>query len=777
MDNNSAQETQRLIDEQNARMASVAGSLNDAWSREAGRLGSATSDLSLSTREAGQTLDMAARGLNELGSGAIQFSRALTSGQDGLSKYGNALNTAGNGLGTLLMSLGPVGAVLGAFTKLFTSTVDSVFGRVDNLNKGFDQLAELGGAAQFTTKTLGDLAKDANYLPVNGESLKLVKIISDLGPSLMSLGNTSGEGMKKFAEIASFATKSKEEQNLIRNQFNTIGISQEKLTKYQADYVKQQGMLNQSRAKEPKQLSDESLKYVTTLASLAALTGETTETISQNRKKDLENFAFNITLRELSTTEAGKKQADMYLSMAQMMRSNVSGTAAQAFMDALSSPQKMSQSVVSMLGETQGQFTNWMQDFKSGKLTGEGLINKLNESGNKTLMQMATSLKANPELAARMNMSAERVANLNKNVAEGSLEAKQKELEEAKNRVDSNKDIQNTSNNASAALSTAFDSFIELIQGPVTTGFQALMKGLQVLMKGFMKKFGDWVDMPPELPYLFDSTEDLIKQQKELTTELEKKQQAVAKAREEDANAIKDPTSGDTGSMEGYAEKELNEVNKQLMAIDKARRIRDGENYKKVDESLKKQQEQKEENSKTKATTTTATVSDNKSAQTNANTPQVDATPSDSSVPNPQLPTADIKPVMKMRQGGKINKTFSSGGVLQGPDSGYKTVMPGNKDYAVVPLPNGDSIPVSFMSNNRNSLLSNSSGVNSLMDSYIQNLKKTNVDPTSTSAPGTSNSKMAGIALESISNKLNIVLSVMKENNGLQKDMLQSVKG
>ena len=48
---------------------------------------------------------------------------------------------------------------------------------------------------------------------------------------------------------------------------------------------------------------------------------------------------------------------------------------------------------------------------------------------------------------------------------------------------------------------------------------------------------------------------------------------------------------------------------------------------------------------------------------------------------------------------------------------------------------------------------------------------------TGTSTSNTDNGKMASISLDSISNKLNILLSVIKENNGLQSEMLRHVKG
>jgi hypothetical protein len=253
MATNSEEEAQRRIDEANAQLSSTATSLSDSWKRESEKLGTASRDLSGSMRSASQNVDYASMGLGQLGAGAVQFTKALTNGEDGLTKYSGAISSAGDGLSSLLFSLGPVGVVLGAFTKIITGTVESVLKYDDSLIKGFDQLAELGGAAKFTTASLGDLATKADYTTSSGKFPQLIKIISDLGPNLIALGSTSADGMKKFGEIASFGNKSIKEQQLIRNQFNNIGISQEKLTKYQADYVKQQGMLNLARAKEPKQ--------------------------------------------------------------------------------------------------------------------------------------------------------------------------------------------------------------------------------------------------------------------------------------------------------------------------------------------------------------------------------------------------------------------------------------------------------------------------------------------------------------------------------------------
>ena len=158
--------------------------------------------------------------------------------------------------------------------------------------------------------------------------------------------------------------------------------------------------------------------------------------------------------------------------------------------------------------------------------------------------------------------------------------------------------------------------------------------------------------------------------------------------------------------------------------------------------------------------------------------------------------TAPPAPAFKF--GGMTGDGFSNtsskltgGGIFDGPMSGYRKQLPKGKDFAVVTLPSGDTIPVSFkndmsmasmpadLTGNKPNPLSDTSQLTDMMTSIMSVFKENNDEESqsfSTFGGSTSTNNTTG-ALESITSKLDTLLERIRINNNLQTELLDHARG
>jgi hypothetical protein len=157
------------------------------------------------------------------------FGKALLSTEGGMSKYNASLKTASTGLADLAGSFGVFGKAIGGIIKVISFAVETVTEGNEKLIKSYNDLGEIGAAASITTSDLLKFAETAGYGTRNLEGL--IKPVKSLGSGLIALGGSTGEGIKKFAQLAATT----EEQ---RAAYRRLGFSQEEVTQLQADYIR-----------------------------------------------------------------------------------------------------------------------------------------------------------------------------------------------------------------------------------------------------------------------------------------------------------------------------------------------------------------------------------------------------------------------------------------------------------------------------------------------------------------------------------------------------------
>lgn len=494
--------------------------------RASRNLGSANAQFAQSASAAAGSAGDAVDSLRQLGSGAIQFSRALTNGQEGMSKYGAAIGDAADGLGGLAqMAGGPLMFVLGGLIKVVGAVVGAVLEQNDTIIKGYDKIADIGGAASFTTESLKQLAVDAAFTVESGMYTKFIDNMTKVGGDFLGLGATAGEGMKNFAEIATVG-------KTVRGQFNKLGISQDKLMQIQAQYVATQLKIGGLQNKNTAQLQSESIEYATQLVELSAATGQSVDQLAKNRDEDMKDVAYNIRLREIGATadgaamakrmQAGVEAAAQFGPEQRKAVRDVMATAQLITPEAIALGQKFSQAGLSLTKST--------EDLRNNLITKDQFEMQMQAAEEATRKKMGKAMMyGGTELQKQFLTSSASMEGGAKEMREGNSDQIKIDTEAAKNRVDGAKDAQNKLIDTTIALSTAFDKFISLISGAVNQGFTALMHAFKALTKGilgFLTKFDSVFSIvgaggvDQTLPYMFDSLEDLVKQQKESAEQL-----------------------------------------------------------------------------------------------------------------------------------------------------------------------------------------------------------------------------------------------------------------
>jgi hypothetical protein len=216
-----------------------------------------------------------------------QFKDTLLSTEGGMTKYNASLKTASTGLADLAGSFGIFGKTLGVVIKVISFAVETVTEGNEKLIKSYNDLGEIGATSALTTTELLKFAETAGYGTRNLDGL--IKPVKSLGSGLIALGGSTGEGIKKFAQLAATT----DEQ---RAAYRRLGLSQEEVTQLQADYVRTTTNASLTLSKSVEKQRKSADEYIESMTLMASLTGTTIKQQQEARDKALAQENFNAYL-------------------------------------------------------------------------------------------------------------------------------------------------------------------------------------------------------------------------------------------------------------------------------------------------------------------------------------------------------------------------------------------------------------------------------------------------------------------------------------------------
>jgi hypothetical protein len=710
--------------------------LDDAQLRaELARLSDAADKLSAQSNASagifervGKSLGMTAESISntsfamkQIQGGVVSFNRAISSSEVTFNKYNQTVTQVTGGLGGIFANFGTLGKALGAVTEVVGDLVGSVFKQNDQYLSAYDTLAKFGYAGEGTADSLFDITKNTGYL---GDQLTdLVSITTGLGTDLTGLGSTAGQGIKTFFDIA---TISKEQ----RAAYIRLGYSQKEITQNQADYIKQQIKLGGIRTKDLTQLRERSLNYSKQLMELAALTGQTPEAIKAKQQEALKDYAFNMSIRE-EAKKSGKDEEEVrtrILAGLTQVDEAFGEDTKKGFMDLFArGPAAQSDEAQAMRLVAGDSIYKWMKQYKEGTIDINEFNKRYREANNRFNETSSEMVIMNKEMADKAKVSAERNASNSKEFnSEREKNIKRQTESQMVPKEGGIKETQIKLIETQLEVQTAFQTLVKLIADYVNPAFTYMLKGLDQLTQGLMSTLSHLGVVDADFPYMFKDAGELNK------ILLEKQGRLV------DLQKDKEQTT----KLEALGI----DLSKPADVVKKA--------Y--VDQQIKLQEKEID------------ALKKRLKALTGSDRPNLSPPVSTSGSANGT-------------GGGDFSTTNNLNfGISSGPTEGYNGFL--NDDLqAVVPLPDGKSIPVSFKNlpsellSKRKNPLSQSDDIASLLSGYAASMVN-NINQTNTvSFNQTANDDKSGI-INLVASKMDTLLDNISKNNQLQNDMLVYLK-
>ena len=425
-------------------------------------------------------------GLDHGQSAVDSFTKAITSGERSYSKYEGTLKSAADAVTSFTSALGPNLKFLGVLAQGAAKVGSAYFTQADNVLKASDQLSKFGNAGAFTGEELLKLAHQSGVTSKNLDLL--VKPLQSMGPGLVSLGNTVGDGTKAFARLTAITTQQREA-------YNRLGVSQGELIQNQADYIKLQtisGRNLSARSKDEASLRQASLEYTDNLLTLSALSGKDIETIKKENEAALsrEETLIQTNLMEMEINRLRKTGLPLDEERAKKLEAELKARDAllvginnqvkdPKMVDAMS--KFLATGAVTqesaMLARMGVPIEEFAKRIKNGEDVTQEFLNSLKKQGDQTLQNVGVSAMHNKEVRESFGYSKEFLQFLGGRREKDEVAAKKEAEAKIKAQKEAGKDpMQDTRAKmvtAEIEVATKFDEIV-LAGNPLIAGFDRM---------------------------------------------------------------------------------------------------------------------------------------------------------------------------------------------------------------------------------------------------------------------------------------------------------------
>lgn len=239
----------------------------------------------------------------QVGKAGLDFTKALVSGKDGFSKFGDSVTGATSAIGDFVGTFGKLAFITGGLIKVFGDFVDSALKQNDNLMKGFEDLSALGSVTKGGIQGLQDDLSKIGL--VSGEYEKLANLLRPITQDLVSFGGSVSQGRTQLLGVISNFVGI---NNPLELSLRRIGYTTEDIREGVADYISMQSRLGRAQGKTTEQLTKESQKYLIEMKGLQELTGLTRDEQQKLRDAQMSDARYSLHLSQMNEDEAKNLQ-------------------------------------------------------------------------------------------------------------------------------------------------------------------------------------------------------------------------------------------------------------------------------------------------------------------------------------------------------------------------------------------------------------------------------------------------------------------------------------
>ena len=208
------------------------------------------------------------RDFKALGNSGINLAKQLNNGAIGASVFNDSIGSMSDVIGDLVGMIPYFGTALKTAIKGVSEYTQAVNKQTDALFESYEQMSKIGAAGAGGIQSVYDNLKKLN-LGVN-ELDKFVAIVGENSDTLRKFGQTVGGGLTEFANVANSL-----QQGDVGRQFREMGISVDEINNGIASYMKMQTIGGVRQKMSTDQLINASKDYIREVDLLSKVTGQT----------------------------------------------------------------------------------------------------------------------------------------------------------------------------------------------------------------------------------------------------------------------------------------------------------------------------------------------------------------------------------------------------------------------------------------------------------------------------------------------------------------------
>lgn len=215
--------------------------------------------------------------MKQLGTSFKNLGAGIAKGEKGAAVYNDAMSSGADAIAAYTSKFGPAGRALGLLTKATTAYIGAVNKQADSLYKSYKDISRAGVVGAGGMKEVyANMQRFGYTIDELGEFGALMKSNSEV---LAKFGGTAFNGAEQFANLADQIQSSDIGRNLM-----LMGVSVDEINKGAAGFVKQQTNLGRNSAGMQKTLATETAKYLENLEAVSRLTGQSREQLQQKQE-------------------------------------------------------------------------------------------------------------------------------------------------------------------------------------------------------------------------------------------------------------------------------------------------------------------------------------------------------------------------------------------------------------------------------------------------------------------------------------------------------------
>ena len=246
-----------------------------------------------------------------LGKGIADMGKALYEGKQGASANNSALEGFGDTVEKATAFLGPFGMIVGKIVKWFTGYVVEANKLSDRLYKSYQDLSKVGVAASDGMMGLAEASQRLGLGLDESGIQNFVKILTAASEDIAMMSGSAIQGRKNFVELSSSIVRGD-----VGRQLMNMGMSVEAINEGVAGFIKQQVATGRAQGKTNQELAAGAAAYLKEMDALTKLTGIQKQELENQMEANRQNERFAAHLEELRAQGRDKEADNLEQNMA-----------------------------------------------------------------------------------------------------------------------------------------------------------------------------------------------------------------------------------------------------------------------------------------------------------------------------------------------------------------------------------------------------------------------------------------------------------------------------